>query len=692
MSGSIVSKGKTVAEAINIGLDILGLTKEEVSIEILQQEKKGVLKVGSKQAIVKLTRNVVVQLKEEVEQIKSNNLTLEELIDTLEIPEENSPVQTAVLESTPSKEELESEGGIVWVKSGQIFSKNGETHFPTIQVGAEIELYRNGELVKGVTVVSEEDTFEMRIQDIEVPTKWDITFNQSKTKALLKVIPGYIKKYTIQDTAPERHITINVIESIIDRNNLEYDEILVALKELGVKHGFDHAEMLKATTTNKEEIFVVASGIEPTNGKDGWLELKVEVDDTSGPVEKQNGTVDFREIRRIPSIEKGKVVAVLHQPVPGKPGKNVLNELLPPKQAFPIICKQGKGVQVIDNTKVVSTEAGRPHLIKRGMLATVSVLPKLVHHQDLDIASGNIRFKGDVDILGNVQDGMLVEAEGNIFVAKNVNMSKLTTNNAVLVNKNVIGSTLSAGRNNMVIAELGALLNLIKTKVKQIISSIQQLETSAAFKTTDLNQGGMKPLIKILLEKKFNILPRYLNQFIHTINQGDESLDREWVQMGEKLKRCFLSTIPNEYDSREQIENLLEEIETLYQVSQTPVEPNAYISINYCLNSKIYCSGNVTIHGQGSYNSKIHSGGKLEIKGILRGGEVYGQYGVDVEESGTEVGVPTKISVPADQTIKIGTAKEGTTIKIGNVQYKFHGNAYNIKAQLDPHENKIMFK
>lgn len=36
----------------------------------------------------------------------------------------------------------------------------------------------------------------------------------------------------------------------------------------------------------------------------------------------------------------------------------------------------------------------------------------------MNLLSGNIRFKGDLDVLGNVEEGMVVEADGNILIQK----------------------------------------------------------------------------------------------------------------------------------------------------------------------------------------------------------------------------------------------------------------------------------
>ncbi|MCE5235679.1 MAG: RNA-binding cell elongation regulator Jag/EloR [Clostridiaceae bacterium] len=55
---SIEASGKSVDEAIFKGLSELGTSIDEVEIEILQQESKGVFGIGAKPAVVKLTERV----------------------------------------------------------------------------------------------------------------------------------------------------------------------------------------------------------------------------------------------------------------------------------------------------------------------------------------------------------------------------------------------------------------------------------------------------------------------------------------------------------------------------------------------------------------------------------------------------------------------------------------------------------
>ncbi len=75
MKKMIEQEGKTVEEAIKAGLDLLGLTEADVTIEIIEKEKAGFLGIGSKPAKVKLTslEEYEEEKEEQVEEKKEKN-------------------------------------------------------------------------------------------------------------------------------------------------------------------------------------------------------------------------------------------------------------------------------------------------------------------------------------------------------------------------------------------------------------------------------------------------------------------------------------------------------------------------------------------------------------------------------------------------------------------------------------------
>ena len=66
---SIQKQGKTVEQAVELALRELGVTREEVTIEVLEKESAGFFGIGSKDALVKLTVNNPVNLETSTEEI-----------------------------------------------------------------------------------------------------------------------------------------------------------------------------------------------------------------------------------------------------------------------------------------------------------------------------------------------------------------------------------------------------------------------------------------------------------------------------------------------------------------------------------------------------------------------------------------------------------------------------------------------
>lgn len=690
---SIISKGKDVSEAVKLGLELLDATKKEVNIEIIQNQTKGFMGIGSKEAVVKLTKLEKNQSerKEDIESEKE--IDFEDYISKLTDEEiDQVPTASNVSSEKVNMEEMSPDSleGKVWVKNGQVFCKFSPDQFPMITITEGVKLYKNNQRVNEKTlIVSEKDFYQLKVEDEENPTEWKVSMDEQKLKVFLHVKPGYKIIRNVPDIAPHHHIEIVVEEKKEILNSINYSEVMQRLESLRVKHGFHQDEIVRAMEAKEPGIFEIASGRRPISGKDGWIELKVNVDSLKGPKEKDGGLVDFRDLHTIPTVDRGKVIAVIHPPIPGQIGCTVTNEPLPAKQTLPIVLKAGQGVSIVDD-KVVSTEPGRPRIEQRGQLVKVAIMPKLTHMGNVDLASGNIRFMGDVEIFGEVDERMVVEAEGDIMIHRAVNFSSITASGAITTFGSVIGSEVSAGKNNLLVTELGHLLGNINQNIEKIISLMKQLTISPAFKSSDFSRGGLQPLIRILMEKKFKNFPPLVKKYVEIVRRGEGYLhDDEWREVAVSLSQLFLS-LTNEVTSIERIELLSKKIAQLHEMSKVQVEPNSYITIPNAQNSSLYSSGNILVLGQGCINTKIHAGGTLKIDGVLRGGEAYGRLGVQLNEVGSESGTPTAISVPSDQIITMNKVMEGVTIKIGNVKHTFKDTKYRVKARLDENE-RIVF-
>ncbi|MDQ0253061.1 uncharacterized protein (DUF342 family) [Evansella vedderi] len=684
---SVVSKGRNIEEAIAVGLKLLETTKSQVNIEIVQQETKSFWGLRSKEAIVKLTK-----LDSNDSFMKKENPTgyldiAEQMIDGMAAQGEQKVAEEEILPVAEANLD-----GKAWVKDGILHFQTAPSKLPTVTISKGVKLYKNNLEVKGKSeVLTEADTFQLKEEFEERATDWKITFDQHRLKALLHVNPGNEIIRKVKDIQPDHHIKLTVEETKKIQTNLNYDAIIEKAVEMGIRHGFDHTQLIKAMNGTKPGTYEIAFGKEPTPGKNGWIELMVDIEEQEGPKENEDGSVDHREIKTIPTVEKGQVIAIIHPPVPGKAGYTVTNEPLPAKQTFPITVAAGKGIVLVED-RIVSMESGRPQVEKRGQLVRVSIMPKLTIRSDVDMASGNIHFMGDVEILGNVDDNMMVETDGNIVVHKTVNMSTLTASGAVISRGTVNGSVVSAGKNNMIIVELGQILGILHGQTEKVITVIRQLvQQLTAFKSNDFSQGGLKPLIGILLEKKFKEIPPLVKKYTELVKKEEKYLiDSSWKDVATSLMRYYVA-LSKDVLSVDGLIQLSEKLKELHELSTTPVEPESYITIPNTLNSQLYCSGNITVSGKSCINSKLHAGGKLTVGGILRGGHVYGNLGVEVKEVGAEIGTTTLIETSEGSSISIGKAIEGTVLKIGRTRYSFKETRNFVQAQLNEH-GRIVIK
>ncbi|WP_017726841.1 FapA family protein [Halalkalibacterium ligniniphilum] len=668
MANSVLLKGKSVAEAVEMALEMLQATRDQVDIEILEEGGKRRFGLGNKLAVVKVT-------KRNVEALDSP----EKIMEAFNLPEKTeSPSEEPF--SMIDEEDL---SGLVWVKDGQIFCRDKSDSYPMIEVGADVKLYRNGELIEGLTIVLEQDQLMVEFNQERVETVWSLEIDDLAQKVTLHVKPGYQTVYSLVDQPPARKITLHATKSKIPVAQLQKEDVLKKVNELGITYGLDMDLIEHACQAKEEGTYVVAQGIEPKDGEDGTIEFNVEVDYKElTPQVKEDGTVDFRETKYIPTVEEGTVLGVVGPPKPAKKGINVFGEDVDGQPGKPLIVRTGKGTMFVDDKKLVAIKSGRPEVKRQGLLIRASVMPRLYHSGDVNIATGNIRFTGDVEIQGSVEDNMLVHADGNIIVNQHVLEATLQAGNSINVRHNLINSEVTAGRSNLLVAELGHLLGDISEQLTLIIKAIEQLNDSNAFRDNDTKVLGLSSILKLLLEQKFKSFLPLVKKFVTKVNENQEALDEEWQGLAKRFRTGFLTLHPEGFKDIEDIRKMGRFVKHVHQISILPPEPNSELTCSYAMNSNLYCSGNIIVKGKGVYNSKVYTGSRLEIDGVLIGGEAFARCGARLGTVGSKAGASTKISVPNDQHIMIDHVMENTTIQVGKRVYKFSKEAHYINARL----------
>lgn len=681
MKEIVVSKGKNLKEAIDLGLSLMELTKSQVDVEVIEAEDKKFLGLfGNKPIVVRL-----------IKKSDSLNQNSDQVIPIKQLEQD---VQNPVINQEEGENKEVMNLGKVWVKGGEIYYKETATHFPTITPPTGVSIYKNGELIRKTTALMEKDKLKVEFQNELKDFSWSISLDSMKTVATLEIEPGFRKTYRLVDHEPVSHSKLEIqVQEEKMINTLQFTHIEQRMKELGIKASIQRLEIQRAIDSTEPGVYIIAKGTEPVNGEDGWIEFLVNNEfKYNEPEMLENKKIG--DLVTIPQVDKGQLLGIIHYAKSEKGGITVTGEEIsssPPKE---IVVHAYRGVNLIDGgTKIVAVKSGRPVIQYKDSFAKISVFPKLIHAVDVDNSSGNLQYVGDIEVHGSVNNGMKVVAMTDVYIHGSVNQSNITAGNNLVVYQEVINSHLISGKINQLNVSIGNLLGSLSVELKGLVSAINQVYQSPVFKTSDIAKMGLSSLIKILIEQKFMNLPPLINELSALILKADKQqiLDSEFKEIRSVLINGFLKAIPTQFRQPENIIILIEQIDELYELITISQESGAHMVIPYALNSEIFCSGDISIVGKGCISSNIYSGGKVQVLGVLSGGEVYATMGIEVEETGSRDGTITRIIVPEGQTIKIKNALKKTLIQIGSHTHNFVQSEENVFARVNPEGKLLLF-
>ncbi|MBA1333883.1 MAG: hypothetical protein HPY66_0276 [Firmicutes bacterium] len=196
--------------------------------------------------------------------------------------------------------------------------------------------------------------------------------------------------------------------------NLTEKDIIEGLKEEGVVAGIDHDTIRRMVTENNYgQPTLVASALLPVDGENGYIEYGIKHVKNKKPVEREDGSVDFRELDLIENVKAGQVLARIVPPTKGVDGSDVRGNPLKAKDGVAVRIQKGKNTEFTQNgTVLVSLIDGQ--VSESG--GKINVYPVYEVIGNVDNSTGNIRFVGKVIVKGNVLTGFTIEADGDIEV------------------------------------------------------------------------------------------------------------------------------------------------------------------------------------------------------------------------------------------------------------------------------------
>ncbi|MCD6582015.1 MAG: DUF342 domain-containing protein [Desulfuromusa sp.] len=174
---------------------------------------------------------------------------------------------------------------------------------------------------------------------------------------------------------------------------------------------------------------VLAKGIEPITGADGWFELTVKIfgEDTEFD-EDEEGNIDLRTLHAYSEIEPEQKLGVVHPPQDGTSGIDVIGLPIPAERgkAFELIA--GEGVILKFEDRVAFAEKSGRCLFEK---QTISIVDQLVVTGDVDLNIGNIDFHGFVEVKGDVPDDFDIKTTKGMKVSGHIGACNIESDGTI---------------------------------------------------------------------------------------------------------------------------------------------------------------------------------------------------------------------------------------------------------------------
>lgn len=444
-------------------------------------------------------------------------------------------------------------------------------------------------------------------------------------------------------------------------------QLIEELEKQNITYGIDWGACSSVENIKKETKIVIAQGTPCVPSINADVKIHFSTKSKEEIPIGENEKVDFKNRYKFTCARPGEVLAEKVPPTYGKPGTNVRGQIITPEPPRDIQLIAGSGAKINDDkNQIFSTIYGRPLVRRYKDMVCIDVAPLLKHDGDVDMATGNIQFYGDIIISGGVKDGLMVKSHGKIVVKGIVSNANLEAGDGVKVCSNVISSYIAA---NSVFSsvELYETIVKIRSNLEKLILAMKQILHVASLKKTSL----FGPLFKALIDRKFKDLPTFVTSLYNNVRQIPQMLRPQgFLQFAEELMNSIVN-YPLTIENMEQVEALLKKVYDWQNKSETSLSHKSHISIKYAQNSQIRASGDVLIFGDGCYNSSIKSGGDVNISGVFRGGKITAKNNVYIEEAGSQVGTRTDIYVGPNSQIVLDKVHSNTVVHFGKFTYKF---------------------
>ncbi|EEX94805.1 hypothetical protein VIOR3934_05584 [Vibrio orientalis CIP 102891 = ATCC 33934] len=233
---------------------------------------------------------------------------------------------------------------------------------------------------------------------------------------------------------------------------LAQSHVTKGINKLALKKVLVMSHQLKPGETFSQP---VAKGKNPIQGIDAKFVplVKDPTKQVLAPKESEpDGKVDMLNLGETITVSENDPLMKRIPATKGTPGLTVQGKVIPPKPGNDAMLKEGKGTKISpDNPNLLIAEvSGMPILKERGAdVEDALCLPTI------GVATGHVKFKGNVVVLGNIESDMVVRATGSLTVGGFIESADVQVQGDIEVAKGIIGHNVSEDQSKSCIVKSG---------------------------------------------------------------------------------------------------------------------------------------------------------------------------------------------------------------------------------------------
>lgn len=234
-------------------------------------------------------------------------------------------------------------------------------------------------------------------------------------------------------------VLVNYQPPMNDGQSLSDERVMETLASDGITSGIDHdAIRTMCDASYPLTSHLIAAGKPPAKGENARLEMYVKLDSGHKAVERDDGSIDFRNLGNICTVSEGQDLYRRIPPSQGESGYDVMGNEIPGLFGKDLKIIVGKGTVRDDSDDNLVKAAVNGEIMFVDGVLTVSEIHTV--KGDVDYETGNIAFNGSVKILGTVKAGFKVEAAGDVEVQGLVEDAEIVSGNDIIITGGFAGN------------------------------------------------------------------------------------------------------------------------------------------------------------------------------------------------------------------------------------------------------------